>query len=248
VHKTLGAAGLARSVVVAATSADPPLLRARAALAATAIAEHFRDRGKSVLLVMDSLTRYAMALREIGLATGEPPTTKGYTPSVFAALPRLLERAGTCEGPGSITGLYTVLVEGDDLSDPISDAARAILDGHIILRRELAERGHFPAIDVPQSISRVIPAVTTRARRDQAQKVRALLASYREVEELVAIGAYRPGVSPRFDEALARMPKLEAFLTQRVEDAGKADVDAALAEVWRETKPETKPQPNGVRT
>lgn len=232
VRATLGPVGLARSVVVAATSSEPPLLRARAALAATTIAEHFRDRGQSVLLVMDSLTRYAMALREIGLATGEPPTTKGYTPSVFAALPRLLERSGTSEGRGSITGLYTVLVEGDDLSDPIADAARAILDGHIVLRRALAERGHFPAIDVPSSISRVMPAVTTRARRDQAQRVRSLLAAHREAEDLVAIGAYRAGASPRLDEALKRMGKLEAFLTQDAEGSARGDVDAALAQVW----------------
>ena len=232
VRATLGPAGLARSVVVAATSSEPPLLRARAALAATAIAEHFRDRGKSVLLVMDSLTRYAMALREIGLAAGEPATTKGYTPSVLAALPRLLERAGTSTGPGSITGLYTVLVEGDDLSDPIADAARAILDGHIVLRRALAERGHFPAIDIPASISRVMPAVTTRARRDAAKRARALLAAHREAEDLVTIGAYRAGASPKLDEALKRMPKLEAFLTQETDDAARGDIDAALARIW----------------
>ena len=234
VRSTLGAEGLARSVIVAATSADPPLLRARAALAATAIAEHFRDRGRSVLLVMDSLTRYAMALREIGLATGEPPTTKGYTPSVFAALPRLLERAGTSEGPGSITGLYTVLVEGDDLADPISDAARAILDGHVVLRRALAERGHFPAIDVPASISRVMPMVTTRERRALAQRVRALLAAHREAEDLIAIGAYRAGASARLDEAVHRMPKLESFLVQdETQPSRAAEVDAALEAVFR---------------
>jgi flagellum-specific ATP synthase len=232
VRHTLGESGLSRSVVVAATSSDTPLLRARAALSATAIAEHFRDQGKQVLLVMDSLTRYAMALREIGLATGEPPTTKGYTPSVFAALPRLLERAGTSDGPGSITGLYTVLVEGDDLSDPISDAARAILDGHIVLRRALAERGHFPAIDVPASISRVMGAITQKSRRELAQKARSLLALHREAEDLVAIGAYRQGASPKLDEALARMPKLEAFLTQGQDEPSRMDVDAALASVW----------------
>ena len=162
VHRTLGEQDMQRSVVVAATSADPPLVRARGALMATTIAEYFRAQGKKVLLVMDSLTRYAMALREVGLAVGEPPTTKGYTPTVFAALPRLLERAGNSSGPGSITGVYTVLVEGDDLADPISDAARAILDGHIVLSRSLAERGHFPAIDVPSSISRVMPDVVGR--------------------------------------------------------------------------------------
>ncbi len=234
VRTTLGEKGLARSVVVAATSADVPLLRARVPLYATAIAEHFRDRGRSVLLVMDSLTRYAMALREIGLATGEPPTTKGYTPSVFAALPRLLERAGTCPGPGSITGLYTVLVEGDDLTDPISDAARAILDGHVILRRGLAERGMFPAIDVPQSLSRVMGMVAPASRRKAAQRARALLAAHREVEDLMAIGAYRSGASAHLDEAIARMPRLEAFLAQEPLEPSGRDIDAALAAVWSE--------------
>lgn len=232
VRNTLGPKGLARTVVIAATSAETPLARARAPLVATAIAEDFRDRGRSVLLVMDSLTRYAMALREIGLATGEPPTTKGYTPSVFAALPRLLERAGTSDGPGSITGLYTVLVEGDDLSDPISDAARAILDGHVVLRRSLAERGHFPAIDVPQSISRVMSSVTTRKRRELAQRARSLLAAHHEAEDLIAIGAYRRGASPRLDEAVQRMPALEAFLVQDAEGAYEGDVDAQLGAVW----------------
>ena len=234
VRGTLGERGMARSVVVAATSADVPLLRARVALHATAVAEHFRDRGLSVLLVMDSLTRYAMALREIGLATGEPPTTKGYTPSVFAGLPRLLERAGTATGKGSITGLYTVLVEGDDLADPIADAARAILDGHIVLRRALAERGMFPAIDVPQSISRVMPMVTSVARRKDAQRMRALIAAHRELEDLVAIGAYKPGASPRLDEALKRMPRIEAFLAQQLDERVDANVDTALAAVWRD--------------
>jgi flagellum-specific ATP synthase len=234
VRNTLGDKGLARSVVVAATSADAPLVRARVALQATAIAEHFRDAGKNVLLVMDSLTRYAMALREIGLATGEPPTTKGYTPSVFAALPRLLERAGTSTGKGSITGLYTVLVEGDDLSDPIADAARAILDGHIVLRRAIAERGMFPAIDVPASISRVMSFVASPERRKSAQRARALLAAHREAEDLVAIGAYKAGASARLDEAIARMPKLEAFLAQDADAPAAKDIDAALAAIWRD--------------
>jgi flagellum-specific ATP synthase len=204
------------------------------ALQATAIAEHFRDAGKNVLLVMDSLTRYAMALREIGLATGEPPTTKGYTPSVFAALPRLLERAGTSTGKGSITGLYTVLVEGDDLSDPVADAARAILDGHIVLRRAIAERGMFPAIDVPASISRVMSFVATPERRKSAQRARALLAAHREAEDLVAIGAYKAGASARLDEAIARMPKLDTFLAQDADAPAAKDVDAALAAIWRD--------------
>lgn len=235
VRLSLGPEGLARSVVVAATGAEPPQLRARAALTATTIAEHFRDRGHAVLLVLDSVTRYAMALREIGLATGEPPTTKGYTPSVFAALPRLLERAGTAEGAGSITGLYTVLVEGDDPNDPISDAARAILDGHIVLRRSLAERGHFPAIDVPASVSRLMPQLASADRMTRARRARALLAAHQEAEDLLSIGAYRAGTSPRLDEALAVMPKLEAFLRQEIDErADAAVVDAALERVWRE--------------
>ncbi|MEO0321537.1 MAG: FliI/YscN family ATPase [Myxococcota bacterium] len=218
VHETLGAEGLARSVVVAATSAEPPLLRARAALYATTVAEHFRDQGKRVLLVMDSVTRFAIALREIGLAVGEPPATKGYPPSVFAALPRLLERAGTGEGAGAITAVYTVLVEGDDLADPISDAARAILDGHFVLRRELAERGHFPALDVAASVSRVFPRVATTAQRELAARARELLAAERELDDLRAIGAYTPGSLPRLDEAAERAPGLTQFLRQGVGD------------------------------
>ncbi len=235
VHRTLGEAGLAKSVVIAATSADPPLVRVRGALYATAVAEHFREEGRDVLLVMDSVTRYAMAMREIGLAVGEPPTTKGYTPSVFASLPRLLERAGTSTGPGSITGIYTVLVEGDDLSDPIADAARAILDGHIVLSRELAERGRFPAIDVPRSVSRVMSHVASREHVALAQQLRETLASYREAEDLVAVGAYRHGAVPRLDDALARMPKVEKFLRQRVDEPCAAKTTlAALTTLYKE--------------
>jgi flagellum-specific ATP synthase len=224
--------GLARSVVVVATGAEPPQLRARAALSATAIAEHFRDEGRNVLLVLDSLTRFAMALREIGLASGEPPTTKGYTPSVFSALPQLLERAGTSTGTGSITGLYTVLVEGDDTSDPIADAARAILDGHVMLRRSLAERGHFPAIDVPASVSRLMPQLASADRMARARRVRALLASHQEAEDLLAIGAYRAGNSPRLDDAMARMPRLETFLRQEVDEASDgALLDETLTKI-----------------
>ncbi|MEQ9701860.1 MAG: FliI/YscN family ATPase [Sandaracinaceae bacterium] len=236
VNRTLGEEGLQKAVVVAATSADPPLVRARGALYATAIAEHFRDQGKRVLLMMDSVTRYAMALREIGLAIGEPPTTKGYTPSVFAALPRLLERAGTSTGPGSLSGLYSVLVEGDDMGDPIADAARAILDGHVLLSRKLAERGHFPAIDVPRSISRCMSSVASSDRMRMAQDARALLAAHAEAEDLVAIGAYQAGSVPRLDRALARMPALESFLRQPFsEDAGDS-VDGALRAIWEEPK------------
>jgi flagellum-specific ATP synthase len=233
VHRTLGEEGLSRAVVVAATSADPPLVRARGASYATAIAEYFRSRGLRVLLVMDSLTRYAMALREVGLAVGEPPATKGYTPTVFAQLPRLLERAGTTHGPGSITGVYTVLVEGDDLSDPIADAVRAILDGHIVLSRNLAERGHFPAIDLPRSVSRVMNDVVSEQRMTLSQKARELLSTHREVEDLLAIGAYKHGSVPRLDDALARMPALEAFLRQRSSDATSAeDLEQKLGALW----------------
>jgi len=230
VHEILGAEGLARSVVVAATSADPPLVRARGALFATALAEYFREEGLRVLLVMDSLTRYAMALREVGLATGEPPATKGYTPSVFAELPRLLERAGNGDGPGSITAVYTVLVEGDDLADPIADAVRAILDGHLVLGRELAERGHFPAIDLPKSVSRVMGQVASKERQRLARRAREVLAAFREAEDLLAIGAYQPGTVPRLDDALARMPALEAFLRQELDEGGDpAALDGMLA-------------------
>ncbi|MEM9068649.1 MAG: FliI/YscN family ATPase [Myxococcota bacterium] len=233
VHRTLGEEGLKKAVVVAATSAESPLLRARGACYATAVAEHFRDRGKRVLLVMDSVTRYAMALREIGLAIGEPPTTKGYTPSVFAALPKLLERAGTSSGPGSITGVYTVLVEGDDLSDPISDAARAILDGHVVLSRELAERGHFPSIDANASVSRVMSQVTSQERRQLAQRARELIAAYREARDLQAIGAYQPGASPRLDEAMQRYPALVSFLRQGLDEVESPEgVHERLAGVW----------------
>lgn len=233
VNRTLGEEGLQKAVVVAATSSDPPLVRARGAVYATAIAEHFRDQGLKVVLMMDSVTRYAMALREIGLAVGEPPTTKGYTPSVFAALPRLLERAGTSTGPGSITALYTVLVEGDDLSDPIADAARAILDGHVILSRKLAERGHFPAIDVPRSISRCMPAVVSRDRMKLAQDARMLLATHAEAEDLVSIGAYQAGSVPRLDDALRRMPALENFLRQSFDEVmDPASVEAEMRSIW----------------
>jgi len=234
VHEILGEAGLARSVVVAATSADPPLVRTRGALLATTLAEYYREEGLRVLLVMDSLTRYAMALREVGLATGEPPATKGYTPSVFAEMPRLLERAGTGDGPGSVTAVYTVLVEGDDLADPIADAVRAILDGHLVLSRQLAERGHFPAIDVPRSVSRVMGQVTSKDQQAAARRAREVLAAFREAEDLLAIGAYQPGAVPRLDDALARMPGLEAFLRQDLSETASAeDIDRSLDQILR---------------
>ncbi len=214
VRTSLGPEGLARSVVVAATSDQPPLVRAHGAEAATAMAEYFRDHGKSVLLVMDSVTRYAMALRETALSAGEPPATKGYPPSVFAALPRLLERAGTSVGPGVITALYTVFVEGDDLTDPIADAVRGILDGHIVLSRGLAEKGHFPAIDVLQSISRLAPDVTDQAHQGLASTVREALGTYRDAADLIQVGAYVAGSDPRVDAALSLVPKINGFLRQ----------------------------------
>ena len=214
----LGPEGLARSVVVVATSDAPPVVRLRAAFVATRIAEWFRDSGRHVMLMMDSLTRVAMAQREIGLSAGEPPATRGYPPSVFALLPRLLERAGTSPH-GSITGLYTVLVEGDDLQDPIGDTARSILDGHVVLTRRLATAGHFPSIDVLESISRVTGAVTSLEQRSDAIALRRMLAAHRSVRELVEIGAYVGGTDPDADAALARMPRIEAFLRQDMSEA-----------------------------
>ncbi len=213
VHDVLLSGELRRSVVVAATSDRSPLERARGALAATAVAEYFRDRGAHVLLVIDSLTRYAMALREIGLAAGEPPATKGYPPSVFAALPQLLERVAPL-GRGSITGVYTVLVEGDDLADPVADSARSLLDGHLVLSRDLAARGHFPALDVLASASRVLGKVTDARAQALIQRARALLATRREAEELRSLGAYVPGANPAYDQALQMGARLDGWLKQ----------------------------------
>jgi flagellum-specific ATP synthase len=217
IENDLGPEGLARSVVVVATSDAPPVERLRSAFVATRIAEYFRDTGKHVVLMMDSLTRVAMAQREIGLSAGEPPATRGYPPSVFTLMPRLLERAGT-SASGSITGLYTILVEGDDLQDPIGDTARSILDGHVVLSRRLATSGHFPAVDVLESISRVTNAVTTREQQLHARQLRRLLAAHRDVRELVEIGAYVHGANPDADQALERMPRIEAFLQQDMDD------------------------------
>jgi FliI/YscN family ATPase len=214
VRNVLGAEGLSRSVVVAATGDAPPLVRVQGALRATAIAEYFRDQGKSVLLVMDSVTRFAMAMREASLAAGEPPVTKGYTPSVFAALPTLLERAGTTGGAGSITAIYTVLVEGDDLQDPIADAVRGVLDGHIVLSRGLAERGVFPAVDVLRSVSRVFDDVTTADHRRSAIRVRELLSAHAEASDLLKIGAYVRGSDALIDAACAALPRIEAMIRQ----------------------------------
>jgi flagellum-specific ATP synthase len=210
----LGPSGLERSVVVVSTSDSPPLVRLRAAYGATAIAEYFRDRGKNVLLMMDSVTRFAMAQREVGLAAGEPPTAKGYPPSVFALLPGLLERAGNVRGKGSITAIYSVLVEGDDTNEPIADAVRGILDGHIVLSRDLAGRNHYPAIDILSSISRTMPDVTDVAHRQRAAAVREWLATLRDTEDLVSVGAYVKGTTPRIDQALDRRERIQQFLCQ----------------------------------
>jgi len=226
IDNDLGPEGLARSVVVVATSDAPPVERLRAAAVATRVAEHFRDSGKHVVLMMDSLTRVAMAQREIGLSAGEPPATRGYPPSVFTLLPQLLERAGTSP-TGSITGLYTVLVEGDDMQDPIGDTARSILDGHVVLSRRLATAGHFPSIDVLESISRVTGAVTDADQRADATRLRRLLAAHRSVRELVEIGAYVAGADPDADVALARMPAIDAFLRQGMDESSD------LAATWQ---------------
>ena len=217
VERDLGPAGRARSVVVVATSDEPALVRLRAAFTATRIAEWFRDQGEHVLLAMDSVTRVATAQREVGLAAGEPPATRGYPPSVFGLLPRLLERAGTAER-GSITGLYTVLVEGDDMNDPIADAARSILDGHIVLDRRLATSGHFPSIDVLESVSRTVNAITDADQRADATLLRQLLAARRDAKDLVEIGAYATGSNPLVDRALEKSGAIDGFLRQPVDE------------------------------
>lgn len=213
VERDLGE-GLARSVVVVATADEPPLVRVRAAMAATSVAEHFRAKGLKVLLLVDSLSRVCMAQREIGLAAGEPPTSKGYPPSVFAMMPKLVERAGNDEGEGSVTALYTVLAEGDDLTDPVVDASKAILDGHVVLSRKLAGAGHFPAIDVLQSVSRVMTDVAPPAHLELARAARDVLATYRESADLVEVGAYVHGSNPRVDHALKYINALNGFLRQ----------------------------------
>jgi flagellum-specific ATP synthase len=223
IENDLGPEGLARSVVVVATSDAPPVERLRAAFVATRVAEWFRDTGEDVVLMMDSLTRVAMAQREIGLSAGEPPATRGYPPSVFGVLPRLLERAGPA-AVGSITGLYTVLVEGDDLQDPIGDAARSILDGHVVLSRRLATSGHYPSIDVLESVSRVTNAVTDRTQQADAAALRRMLAAHRDVRELVEIGAYAAGSNPDADRALRLLPQIWDFLKQDVDATDELDV------------------------
>lgn len=217
IERDLGEEGLKRSVVIVSTSETSPLLRVRAAFLAATIAEWFRDEGKDSLLMMDSVTRFCMAQREIGLSLGEPPASKGYTPSVFSLLPKLLERAGRSEGSGSITGLYTVLVEGDDMDEPVADAARSILDGHIVLSRKLAARNHFPAIDILQSASRVMPSVTSAIHRKAAAQLREWMALYRDNEDLIQIGAYSKGTNPKLDQAIAIQDRINSLLRQ---DAG----------------------------
>lgn len=221
-EKDLGPEGLARSVLIVATSEQGPLVRMRAAFAATAVAEYFRDKGQDVILMMDSVTRFAMAAREVGLAAGEPPTTRGYTPTVFAMLPRLLERAGNSE-QGSITGIYTVLVEGDDFSEPVADAVRSILDGHIVLTRELADQGHYPAIDVLRSVSRLRADVTPPEILQAGQEVIRSLATFKKVEDMVNIGAYAKGSSQEIDTALQRIGPIQHYLRQQVDECRSLD-------------------------
>jgi len=236
VERDLGALGLKRSVVVVVTSDQPALVRLQGAMVAITLAESFRDQGMDVLFMMDSLTRFALAQREVGLAIGEPPTTRGYTPSVFALLPRFLERAGTTGHQGSITGLYTVLVEQDDMNDPIADASRAVLDGHIVLSRTLAERNHYPPIDVLQSISRLRVDLVIPEHLQAAQRLQEVLATYRQAEDLVNIGAYQKGSNPRIDDALARVDGINRFLMQdRDEEADYEKVRDDLLELMGES-------------
>ena len=244
VERDLGEDGLARSVLVVATSDQSPLLRMRAAFTATSIAEYFCRQGKNVLLMMDSVTRFAMGMREVGLAVGEPPTTKGYTPSVFATLPKLLERAGNFKGQGSITGLYTVLVEGDDMNEPIADCVRSILDGHIVLSRDLAARNHYPCIDILHSASRVMRDIVAPEHQQAAGRLREILAVYREAEDLINIGAYAAGSNPQIDHALSRIDAVNAFLRQGMGEA----VDFATAAAQLQGVAPEMPPPRNARS
>jgi flagellum-specific ATP synthase len=229
IDRDLGKEGMERSVMVVVTSDQSPLLRMRGAFVATAIAEYFCEQGKNVLFMMDSVTRFAMAMREIGLAVGEPPTTKGYTPSVFATLPKLLERAGNFRGQGSITGLYTVLVDGDDLTEPVADAVRSILDGHIVLSRDLAAHNHYPAIDVMGSTSRVMRDIVPERQSELAGKIRGVIAQYRDSEDLINIGAYAAGSNPKIDYAVSRIEPINNFLKQGMNQS--ASLEESLAEM-----------------
>ena len=229
VERDLGEEGMKRSIVVVATSDKPALIRSKAAKTATAIAEYFRDQGKDVLLMMDSLTRFSMAQREIGLASGEPPVTRGYPPSVYSEMPKLLERAGN-SGVGSITGLYTVLVDGDDFNEPITDTARSILDGHIILSRKLGHKNHYPAIDVLQSISRVMSSIATKEHKALAGKLKNVMATYNEAEDLINIGAYKNGSNPDIDYAIRKIRDVNAFLRQDTDEKFLFEEEVALLE------------------
>jgi len=229
IERDLGPEGLARSVVITATSDQSPLLRMRGAFVATTIAEYFCNQGKNVLLLMDSVTRFAMAMREVGLAIGEPPTTKGYTPSVFATLPKLLERAGSFKGKGSITGLYTVLVEGDDMNEPVADSVRSILDGHIVLSRDIAARNHFPAIDILNSASRVMRDIVSPEHMQLNGRVREIMATYKEAEDLINIGAYIEGSNGKIDFAISQIEAIIDFLRQGMNDA--VDLETTVEEL-----------------
>ncbi|MFC1517665.1 flagellar protein export ATPase FliI [Candidatus Margulisiibacteriota bacterium] len=227
IEESLGEEGMKKSVVICATSDQPPMIRLKGALVGTAIAEYFRDQGKKVLFMMDSVTRFAMAQREVGLATGEPPTTKGYTPSVFALIPRLMERSGTSE-KGSITGIYTVLVEGSDMDEPIADTCRSILDGHIVLSRDIAAKNHYPAIDIGPSVSRLMSVVASPQHKEAGGKLREVLARYNEAEDLVNIGAYVRGSNPKIDEALEKIDSVNEFLCQKTDEKFEFDETVAM--------------------
>ncbi len=233
-ERDLGPEGLKKSIVIAVTGDESPVLRVRGAYVATTIAEYFRDQGKNCLLIMDSVTRFAMALREIGLAAGEPPTTKGYTPSVFNHMPRLLERAGAKRGGGSITGVYTVLVEGDDFDDPIADNVRSIVDGHIVLTRDLATKNHYPAVSILDSVSRLSTVVSDEREQALNSEIRKTLAIYRQAEDLINIGGYRKGTNPQWDKAIELYPKIIQFLQQKPMEANSLiDTRAQLEEIFR---------------
>jgi flagellum-specific ATP synthase len=245
IERTLGEAGMARAVVVASPADDPPLLRIHGAWVATAIAEHFRDQGKHVLLLMDSLTRFAQAQREVALAVGEPPATKGYPPSVFAKLPQLVERAGNgAKGQGSITAFYTVLAEGDDQNDPIADAVRAILDGHVVLSRRLAEAGHYPAIDIEASISRTMNDIVSPDQLAAARRFKRLYSTYEQNRDLINIGAYTKGTDKQIDEAIAYYPKLMGFLNQDLNR--KTELRSSVQELASIVKEQGKPVAGAV--
>lgn len=245
VNHTLGPEGMKNSIVVAATSDMPPLVRMRVAYLATTIAEYFRDQGKHVLLIVDSITRFAMSSRDVGLAAGEPPTSRGYTPSFFVQIPILLERVGYVEGSGSITGIYTVLVEGDDLNDPVGDTVRSIVDGHIVLSRAIANKGHYPAIDVLASVSRVFRDVAKPDHVKLRQQAIDIMATYRNAEDMINIGAYVDGSNPKIDQAKRLMPAIDNFLRQDMNQ--RIDINTGIAELANILKSSTAPPPRGKK-